>query len=238
LALLALLVVALGGFVIWANTAPAPMPQALAALQSNDQVQVQSEPWLTFRPVGAEPSTGLVIYPGGRTDPRAYAPIAQAIAAQGFQVTIVPMPLNLAFFAPDRAQQVITAFPMIHHWAIGGHSLGGAMAARFAYSQPEAVQGLVLWAAYPADSDDLSRRNLRVVSIYGTQDGLATSDQIDASRALLPPTTRWVAIESGNHAQFGDYGPQPGDRDATIARETQQAEMIRATLDLLEQLGD
>ena len=55
----------------------------------------------------------------------------------------------------DRAQEVIAAYPEIQHWAVGGHSLGGAMAARFVYQHPGAIQGLALWAAYPASSDDL-----------------------------------------------------------------------------------
>jgi hypothetical protein len=69
------------------------------------------------------------------------------------------------------------------------------MAARFAYGHPSAVQGLVLWASYPAASDDLSARELAVVSISGTRDGLATEEKIAASHPLLPAQTRWVTIE-------------------------------------------
>ena len=231
-----LLLLALIGFVVWASTPARPMPEALAALQSDSQVQVETEGWLIFHPVGEDPAVGLILYPGGRVDPRAYAPPARAIAAEGYLVVIVPMPLNLAVFGPDRAAGVLAAFPEVERWAIGGHSLGGAMAARFAHRQPSAVQGLVLWASYPAASDDLSARELAVVSIYGTRDGLATGEKIAASRPLLPAGTRWVAIEGGNHAQFGWYGPQSGDNPATISREVQQQEVIAATLALLADL--
>jgi pimeloyl-ACP methyl ester carboxylesterase len=146
------------------------------------------------------------------------------------------MPLNLAVFASDAAADVIAAYPDVSHWAIGGHSLGGAMAARFAYGHPAEVQGLALWAAYPDGSNDLSDRDLAVASIYGTLDGLATREKIAASRALLPPTTDWVVIEGGNHAQFGWYGPQSGDNPATISREEQQRQVIEATLELLASL--
>jgi hypothetical protein len=224
--------------VIWAGTGPGPMPEALAALQSGDRIRVEAEPWLIFRPTGDEPTTGLILYPGGRVDPRAYAPTARAIAEDGFLVVIAPMPLNLAFFAPGRAAEVMSAFPDIESWAVGGHSLGGAMAANFAHNNAEAVRGLVLWAAYPAGSDDLSGYQLAASSIYGTSDGLATPDKIDASRPLLPPDTQWIAIEGGNHAQFGWYGPQAGDNEATISREEQQAEIIAATLQLLLQLDE
>jgi dienelactone hydrolase len=211
------------------------MPEALAALESDAQVHVETDPWLVFRPVTQDPTTGLILYPGGRVDPRAYAPTARALAEEGYLVVIVPMPLNLAFFAPGRAADVMTAFPGVEDWAIGGHSLGGAMAANFAYGNPETAQGLVLWASYPAGSDDLSGRDLAVSSIYGTRDGLATGDEIGASRSLLPPDTQWTAIEGGNHAQFGWYGPQSGDNEATISREEQQAQIVAATLQLLLQ---
>ena len=171
-------------------------------------------------------------------DPGAYAPLARAIAAEGYLVVIVPMPLNLAFLARNRALEVMEEFPEISFWAVGGHSLGGAMAANFANSHPETVKGLALWAAYPAQSDDLSDQDLTVTSIYGTKDGLASLDEIRASELLLPPDVRWVAIEGGNHGQFGWYGPQSGDNLAAISREAQQAQVAQATLEMLSAMSD
>jgi acetyl esterase/lipase len=232
------LLAAVGAFVVWASAAMGPMPEALPALESDAQVQVETEPWLVFRPATGQPNTGVVIYPGARVDPRSYAPAAHALAERGYLAVIVPMPLNLAILAPDRAAEVMAAFPEIAHWAVGGHSLGGAMAARFAYQNPDAVQGLVLWAAYPASSDDLSGSSTAVTSIWGTEDGLATEDKIAASEPLLPPDTTWVPIQGGNHAQFGWYGPQRGDGTATISREDQQMQIVQATLELLSHLAD
>ena len=228
--------VALVAFLTWVLIIPAPMPPALDALRSDGRVRVQAGGWLTFRPAEGEPAAGWIVYPGGRVDYRAYAPAARAVAAEGYLVAIVPMPLNLAVFGSGRAADVLRAFPEVRRWAVGGHSLGGAMAASFARRNPERVQGLVLWAAYPSGSDDLSRSALHVVSIYGTRDGLATPAKIAASRALLPPDTRWVAIEGGNHAQFGWYGPQPGDNAAAITRDEQQAQIVDATVALLRAL--
>jgi pimeloyl-ACP methyl ester carboxylesterase len=238
LLLLLLPILAVVAFVVWAGTGPAPMPEALAALQSDDVVRVETEPWLIFRPTGDEPVTGLILYPGGRVDPRAYAPTARAIAEDGYLVVIAPMPLNLAFFAPDRAAEIMAAFPEVEHWAVGGHSLGGAMTSGFAHQNPSVVAGLVLWASYPAGSDDLSGQDLAVASVYGTRDGVATGDEIAASRPLLPSDTEWTAIEGGNHAQFGWYGPQSGDNEATISREEQQAQVVAATVQLLQQLDE
>jgi dienelactone hydrolase len=237
LALLGVLIVgAVVGFVIWGETPAQPMREALTALESDAQVTITTGAWLVFQPAASQPVTGFIIYPGGRVDPRAYAPMARQVAEQGYLVIIVDMPLNLAVFNPGAADKVMAAYPEIQSWAIGGHSLGGAMAANYAIYHPEQVQGLALWAAYPASSDDLSSSDLRVVSIFGSLDGLATGEKIEASRPLLPADTTWISIEGGNHAQFGWYGSQAGDNPAVLSRSDQQAQVLTATLELLEDL--
>jgi len=236
LGLLLLILLAGAGFVIWALWVPAPMPEAIAALQSDAQVAVTTDEWLVFQPLNGAPTTGFIFYPGGRVDARAYAPAAHAIAAAGHLVVIVPMPLNLAVLGVDRAEQVVAAYPQIKRWAIGGHSLGGAMAATYVYNHADQMAALIFWAAYPAANNSLAeRQDMVVTSIYGTRDGLATLEKVDASRALLPATTVWVSIEGGNHAQFGWYGPQGGDNEATITRSEQQQQVIEATLAALNE---
>ncbi len=237
LALLIILLLAVASFTAWAYTPLGPMPEAVAALQSDAVVQVTTSPWLTFAPAGASATRGFIFYPGGRVDARSYAPAARAIAERGYLAVIVPMPFNLAVTNVAAADRVIAAHPEIQHWAIGGHSLGGAMAANDAYTHPDAVQGLVLWAAYPASNNSLADRSLAVTSIYATADGLATADKIEASRLLLPAHTRYVAIQGGNHAGFGWDGPQGGDGQATISRAAQQEQVVAATLELLAGLG-
>lgn len=236
LAVVASLLLVSIGFVAWASAAAAPMPEAIAALSSDAQITVTQDEWITFTPTGVSPTTGLIIYPGGRVDARAYAPAAHAIAGEGYQVVIVPMPLNLAFFDANAATAVIAAYPHIEQWAIAGHSLGGAMAAQYAYDQPDMVDGLALWAAYPAENANLSGYDLDVVSIYGTEDGLASLADVEKAKDLLPADVQWWPITGGNHAQFGWYGAQSGDNPATIDRATQQAQIIEATLNLLNNL--
>ncbi len=237
LGLLIVLLLAVAGFTAWAYTPLGPMTEATAALQSDAAVQVATSPWLTFTPTAVPPTTGFIFYPGGRVDARSYAPAARAIAAQGYLVVIVPMPFNLAVTNAGAAAGVIQAHPEIRHWAIGGHSLGGAMAANFVYTHPTAVQGLVFWAAYPADNNSLAERTLAIVSILGTRDGQANSGKFEATRKLLPSNTRYVSIEGGNHAQMGWYGPQPGDGDATIPRAAQQTQVVAETVALLASLA-
>ena len=235
--LLALAVIVAGGFLWWTAQVMAPMPQALAAMQSGDGVVVESSRWLVFRPQAGTPRAGLVLYPGAKVDPRAYAPPARAIAAAGYVVVVVPMPLHLAVLAPARASDVQDAFPDVQRWAIGGHSLGGAMAARHAARTPSRVHGLLLWAAYPAGRDDLSAAGLASAHKQGLIHRDIKRAEIEASRAQLPAGTQWIEIEGGNHAQFGWYGQQPRDLPATISREQQQREVVTASIALLDAIA-
>ena len=230
-------VVLVGGFLVWALTPLGPMPEAMAALESDEAVIVGTEPWLIFQSTDTPSNLGLIVYPGGRVDYRSYAPTARAIAQDGHLVVIPRMTLNLAVFSPDKAGEIIAAYPEIQTWVISGHSLGGSMAASYARKDPENIQGLILWASYPASSDDLSNSPMNVSSIYGTHDGVATVEEVLASRPLLPGDTAWVPIEGGNHAQFGWYGDQPGDNPAAISHEDQQAQIVKASLELLTALA-
>jgi acetyl esterase/lipase len=236
ISILLLLIIGATGFLLWASNPHQAMPEAFSSLVSDSQVVVQTEPWLVFTPAVTEPTTGLIFYPGGLVDPRAYAPSARAIAASGYLVVIPSMPLNLAVFNPNAAADIIAAYPGISNWAIGGHSLGGSMAAAYAGQNPGLIPGLILWASYPAGSNDLSSNEMIVTSIYGTLDGLATPAKVLAAKPLLPVNTIWVAIEGGNHAQFGWYGPQKGDNPAIISREEQSSLVVNATVALLSQL--
>lgn len=234
LALGFILLVGGAGFVAWANDSLQPLPEAIAALQSDAQVQVRTQPWLIFTPTTQMPTTGFIFYPGGKVDARAYAPMAHAVAMRGYLVVIVPMPLNLAFFGGDRAGDVMSANPGIKHWAVGGHSLGGVAAASFAKSHADQIAGLVLLASYPADFDSLASSRFAVTSVSGTRDGLSTPEKIVAAHTLLPPQTRYIVIEGGNHGQMGWYGAQPGDGSATITRDEQQLQIVAAIVGLLE----
>jgi hypothetical protein len=231
LALAAILSIAFAG---WGLTPAQPMPEALAATQSDARVKVEFDRWLVFTPIATQPDTALIIYPGGHVDYRAYAPLAHEISAKGYLVVIVPMPLNLAVLNVDAATEVIAAFPGIKYWTLGGHSLGGAMAANYAFQNPDTIDGLVLWASYSASSDDLTRSGIKVLSVSASLDGLSTPEKIKDSKSRLPVDTTWVVIEGGNHGQFGWYGDQSGDHAATISRQEQQSQILAATLGFLE----
>ena len=229
-----LLIAVLGAGIIWsARSSRAAEPVVEPFLESSEQVTVMQDGWISFVPKAQSPTVGFIFYPGGNVDYRAYAPPLHEIAAQGFLVIDVPVPFDLAVLAPRKAQDVIDTYPEINKWVIGGHSLGGSMAARFIHTYPGQADGLVLWAAYPAESDSLSSVDVSVISISGTQDGLAHPGRIERFAFLLPENTIWFPIEGGNHAQFGFYGSQNRDRPALISREEQQIQIITATVDFL-----
>ncbi len=98
----------------------------------------------------------------------------------------------------------------------------------------------MLWAAWPSEYFRLDDTDLKAISIYGTKDG--APDEILAGAEHLPAGTPFIAIEGGNHTQFGYYWDgvnenfvQEGDNPADISREEQQTQIITATVDFLAQ---
>lgn len=222
------------GFVFWANSAMGPAPEAFAALRSDERVTVSLDKILVFQPASKKPSMGLIFYPGARVDYRSYAVPLHRIAEEGYLVIILPLRFNLGVLDVNAADRAISAFPEMRHWVVGGHSLGGVAAALYA-SQHQDVEGLVLWASYPSN-DSLKDSPIKVLSIYGTRD-MNEEAVFENARTLLPLDTQYVVISGGNHAQFGDYGVQPGDNDATITRLEQQKQIVDATLRFLKEVS-
>lgn len=236
LVVLAVVALLLAGFVVWASIAMRPGALALDALRATDTVIVNETPgYLSFQPTQTEASIGLIFYPGARVDYRAYAPVMRTLAEQGYLVVVVPVRLNMALFDVEAASSVPQAFPQIETWAVGGHSLGGVAAAMFAREQAW-VSGLVLWAAAPVDESPRANA-LQVLTISASLDRLFPPENVEAVNRFYPQDSRFLVIAGGNHAQFGDYGSQPGDLPATISPEEQWTQIARATADFLQSLA-
>ncbi|NYE02105.1 pimeloyl-ACP methyl ester carboxylesterase [Kineosphaera limosa] len=214
---------------------------AVAAMSGTAQVAVtQDATSITLTPTAepAEPAgsvAGLIFQPGARVDARAYVPLLTPLAEAGHPVVIVKQPLGIGFLALGAPERIVDAYAesgsQERRWMVAGHSLGGVAAARAAASGDPRIHGLALWASYPDGATTVPQQP--VASIYGTRDGLATPADIEASRPLLPADARFVPIDGGIHAYFGDYGPQSGDGTPTIDRATAQAQIIAAMRDLL-----
>ena len=178
---------------------------------------------------GPSEGAALIFYPGAKVEAEAYVPLMQKLAAAGMDACLVKMPLRLAILDIGAADRVMAAhdYP---HWFIGGHSLGGAMAAEYAAKCPDRLDGLILLAAYPAKP--LSDR-LKVVTIYGSEDGVLNMKNLEKGRQYLPAGAVEHVIQGGNHAGFGNYGPQSGDGVATISAEQQQEETVRIIMEAI-----
>lgn len=157
--------------------------------------------------------TAFIFYPGGKVETEAYEPILCEIVKEGGCAILVKMPFHLAVFNADAADSIMQDFPQIEHWYIGGHSLGGAMAADYAAEHAEKLEGLILFAAYPTKEIP---EELFVLSLYGSEDKILNIEKYLDSKELAPQMFE-VVIQGGNHAQFGNYGEQKGDGVATIS---------------------
>ncbi len=228
----AVLLLAVVGGLAWYVQPQPLLPEATAALASTAAATYSEEPTgLTFTSVGRTPTTGLILYPGAKVPAAAYAPGARAIAEQGYLVVVVPMPLNFAVLDVGAADRVIAAHPEITRWAIGGHSLGGAMAAQYAAGHADRIRGLALCGAYSAS--DLSASGVSASSVFGSLDAAKPKILDPATQALLPADTAYVEVPGGNHEQCGWYTGQPNDPPATTSRNDQQIAMITAWLAML-----
>ncbi len=191
---------------------------------------------IVVEPVGAEVDRLLVVYPGGAVRPQAYTWMGVALAADGVRTVIPEMPLDLAVFAPDRGAAVLARYGAeADRIVVAGHSLGGAMAARWILRDEPDVDALALLGAYPAAADDLSSRELDVVVLVGDRDAITTPAEVRAGLDRLPPDARWHVVEGAVHSFFGRYGPQRGDGVPTVARaaaEADIAEQLRAVVEL------
>ena len=162
---------------------------------------------------------GLIFYPGGLVDYRAYAPLMQALKARGVLCLLTSMPLDLAVLDMNAADGLQALYPDVDRWLIGGHSLGGAMAASYLAKHSDEYEGLALLGAYSIA--DLSRADICVLSVYGTQDGVLNRSKYDECLANYPKDFTEVVIDGGCHAYFGDYGEQRGDGQSSISRQQQ-----------------
>lgn len=215
--------------VAWLQPHAAVEP-ALTAMASDAAVTVtETTTDIVLAPADGAATTGVFFQPGALVDARAYAAVLRPLADAGIVVVIPKQPLGIAFLAIGAFDDASAAHPEVTTWVLGGHSLGGTVAALEAQgADPALVAGLLLFASYPAD--DMSDAPLAVLSISGSQDGLATPAKIEASRASLPAGAEFLVVDGASHAQFGAYGPQAGDGVALISDADAREQISAATV--------
>ncbi|MBS3787450.1 hypothetical protein KGY79_04540 [Candidatus Bipolaricaulota bacterium] len=228
------------GIAAWLIRPHQVMSEVSESLEASESVRVSkisvdNVDGLHMEPIKRSKEVNLIIYPGARVPAKAYALTAIKIAREGYEVYLVEMPVNLAILGWKKAGKVISSRNRSQKWVLGGHSMGGAMAARFISKTDYPVRGLVLWAAYPPEGARFSSR-LDVLSITGKKDEIISREKFERSRRQLPQSAEFLEIEGGNHSQFGWYGSQNGDGQATISRSRQTELIARLTTDFLDEL--
>lgn len=201
------------------------------ALLSDEAVKVE---WIENNVIAFVPEdavAGLIFYPGGKVEYTAYAPLLHGLAEEGVLCVLCRMPCNLAVLAPDAAEGMQENFSRIEKWYIGGHSLGGSMAAVHVAEHADDYNGLILLAAY--STKDISSSGLQVLSVYGTQDGVLNMEKYANNLTNLPADRKECIIEAGCHAQFGSYGEQDGDGTPGISGEEQRQITIETIMELI-----
>lgn len=187
---------------------------ALEVLAQDSGITVQDN--LTILSPTSPADTAIIFYPGAKVEAEAYLPLLDQIRQTGVICILVHMPFHMAIFDADAAEKVMEQFPDIQHWYMAGHSMGGAMASKFASDHPDEVEGLILMGAY-LYGDYPEEKTL---TIYGSLNQ-SVEDHIDYTKNI-------VEIQGGNHAQFGNYGAQKGDLPAEISAQEQQAQTVTA----------
>lgn len=177
----------------------------------------------------------MIFYPGAKVEYTAYLPLLYELAEQGVDCFLIKMPCNLAFLGQNKATDIMAEY-QYKSWYLSGHSLGGAMAASYSAEHLKDLDGLVLLAAYPTKS--LKSDTFSVVSIYGSEDGVLNMDKVKDGRSFMPYDYTEVCVEGGNHAWFGNYGEQEGDKTASISREEQQKQTVEAILRIVNTAKD
>ena len=182
---------------------------------------------VVFEPEGAK--TGFIFYPGGKVDYLAYLPLMEACASNGVLCVLVKMPCNLAVLDMNAADGIKDLYPNIEKWYIGGHSLGGSMAASYLAKNPDDFDGLILLGSY--STADLSSLDIKVLSVYGSEDRVMDKEKYGSCKVNMPEAFSETVIEGGCHAYFGMYGAQEGDGEPTVSN----AEQINLTANVILQ---
>lgn len=200
---------------------------ALEAMETDGEVKILVEKNTTVFLPESNIECGFVFYPGGKVEHTAYAPLMRGLAKQGVLCILVEMPFRLAVLDVNAANGIPERYPEITDWYIGGHSLGGSMAAAYVADHTGPYDGLVLLASY--STEDLRDTELRILSVYGSEDGVLDFEKYGEAYRNLPETTVEAVVDGGNHACFGSYGSQDGDGTPNITADQQ----IQTTVALL-----
>lgn len=226
--IVALIIFSIVGILLWTSNTYKPSTEVFALVGNSDYEK--QEDFYVFQPKKESNGKGIVIYPGALVEPLSYSYIANELSKEGYLVAIPDVNFNLSITENNKADEFILNNNQIKEWYVAGHSMGGVSAAFYAEEKQDLVDGVIFLGSYPSKSTDLSDNNQKVLSIYAENDGLTTIEDIEESKKNLPKDAIFIEIIGGNHAQFGVYGEQKGDKEAEITAKEQQDKIIEAII--------
>lgn len=197
-------------------------------LASDENVLIEEDEYLAFIP-NSTVKGGIILYPGAKVEYSVYSELMYKLALEGYACFIVEMPLNFAIFGVNKADEIIEYYHSIDNWYLMGHSLGGAIVSTYASKHINDIEGVILLAAY--STEDLSET--KVLSIYGSNDLVLSKDKYEENKINLGSNYVESILIGGNHANFGSYGKQSGDGEATLDQDSQIDLTIQSILDFI-----
>lgn len=211
-----IVVVMIGGIGYLKSQTYSPANDAKQAAEKAEQ----ASDWFYF-PSKDTSKPMVIFYPGALVEPESYSVWAKELADAGYPVYIMKMPLDLAVLAPDRGEKVLEEQPK-RPFIMGGHSLGGVMASRFAKDHSDNLKGVFFLASYPDEKGRIADSEIPVLSLTGENDHVLDKEAYQEAKKNLPEAAEYQEIAGGNHAGFGAYGHQKGDGKSTISDQNQQ----------------
>ena len=183
---------------------------------------------------GPGEKVAMIFYPGAKVDTEAYLPLMKRIADNGVDCFLADMPMRIALFNKKAADQFISHYDY-DCWLLGGHSMGGMIAAGYASEHSDKIDGVVLLAAYP---NEKMSDSVGLLSVYGTEDGVLNRKAYEKSKPLFPLHFTEIVIDGGNHSQFGSYHLQSNDGEASITASEQQAQTAFAIRKFADEISE
>ncbi|MBQ0041062.1 MAG: hypothetical protein KBS56_03450 [Clostridiales bacterium] len=168
---------------------------------------------------------GIIFYQGASVEPIAYVPLLSEIAEDGYTIYAPQFPCGMAFFDVDTAEGIMADHPEIKAWYIAGHSMGGRCASKYASTDDNHLLGVISISS-PVE-EEFADEDMPLLMLYGELDGIYHGVESDDP---LPEDTTICCLDGANHAQFGDYGHQLMDKEATISPEKQRKKGIKCIL--------
>jgi hypothetical protein len=196
---------------------------------------------------------GLLLFPGGLVEHRAYGGVARKLAEQkGIMVVLFNMErlhrLPMEFFGcnlhtVNRAMALLEGKYGVtaHEWSVGGHSLGGNAAQEMVVRAPNFFRNVVLWGVYRELI--LGAAPVDLLVVQASNDAIGNPYREGAPREAFLKSVRGVQgrsrcyeIQGGNHGGFGDYKAQTyplPDGQRTISLEAMHNELVDVTASFL-----